>query len=159
MVLSSDPNPHYLNLNNLFPSLNLLYTINNSWNIKAGYSKRIQRDNNFELNPIPEREHSETLEQGDPDLLPQFVDLVEAGINHNFKKGNFFATLYYQHIKNPIQRVNSVYADTILNRLFTNVDKARLIGFEMGASVKLNLWYSLYLGANIYNYKISMPIS
>jgi len=155
VVLSSDPNPHYLNLNNLFPSLNLLYTINNSWNIKAGYSKRIQRNNNFELNPIPEREHSETLEQGDPDLLPQFVDLVEAGINHNFKKGNFFATLYYQHIKNPIQRVNSVYADTILNRLFTNVDKARLIGFEMGASVKLNPWYSLYLGANIYNYKIS----
>lgn len=155
VVLSADPNPHYLNLNNLFPSLNLLYTINNSWSYKAGYSKRIQRNNNFELNPIPEREHSETLEQGDPDLLPQFVDLVELGVIHNFKKGNFFATVYYQHIKNPIQRVNSVYADTILNRLFTNVDKARLIGFEMGASVKINPWYSFYVGANIYNYKIN----
>lgn len=155
VILSSDPNPHYLNLNNLFPSLSLLYTINNAWSYKAGYSKRIQRNNNFELNPIPEREHSETLEQGDPDLLPQFVDLVEMGINHNFRKGDFFATLYYQHIKNPIQRVNSVYADTILNRLFTNVDKARLIGFELGTSVKFNSWYSLYFGANIYNYKIS----
>lgn len=155
VILSSDINPHKLNLSNLFPSLNLLYTFNNSWNAKAGYSKRVQRNNNFELNPIPEREHSETLEQGDPDLLPQFIDLVELGINHNFKKGSFFSTLYYQNIKNPIQRVNSVYADTILNRIFTNAEKARLIGLEIGSTFKPIAWFTAYLGANIYNYKIS----
>lgn len=132
-----------------------MYTFNNKWNAKAGYSKRVQRNNNYELNPIPEREHSETLEQGDPDLLPQFIDLVELGINHTFKKGSFFTTLYYQHIKNPIQRVNSVYADTILNRLFTNVEKARLIGLEMGTNFKPVDWLTAYIGANIYNYKIS----
>ena len=157
--LSSDINPHYLNLSNLFPSANLLYTINKEWNIKTGYSKRVQRNNNFELNPIPEREHSETLEQGDPDLLPQFIDLVELGINHNFKKGSFFATLYYQNIKNPIQRVNSVYADTILNRLFTNADKARLIGLELGTTINPTKWINAYLGANVYNYKISGPLN
>lgn len=153
--LSSDINPHQLNLSNLFPSANLLYTVNNEWNIKAGYSKRVQRNNNFELNPIPEREHSETLEQGDPDLLPQFIDLIELGVNHTFKKGSFFAIMYYQNIKNPVQRVNSVYADTILNRLFTNAEKARLIGLEFGTTIKANKWLTTYLGANIYNYKIS----
>ncbi|MEO8173967.1 MAG: TonB-dependent receptor, partial [Sediminibacterium sp.] len=102
VILSSDPKPHQLNLSNLFPSLNLLYTFNNSWNGKAGYSRRVQRNNNFELNPIPEREHSETLEQGDPDLLPQFTGLLELGITHTFKGGSFFSTLYYQDIKNPI---------------------------------------------------------
>jgi outer membrane receptor protein involved in Fe transport len=155
VILSSDINTHKLNLSNLFPSLNLLYTFNDSWNAKAGYSKRVQRNNNFELNPIPEREHSETLEQGDPDLLPQFVDLIELGINHNFKKGSFFSTLYYQNIKNPLQRVNSVYADTILNRLFTNAEKARLIGLEIGTSFKPVNWLTAYLGTNIYNYTIS----
>lgn len=155
VVLSTDNNTHVLNLSNLFPSSNLLYTFNNSWNVKLGYSKRVQRNNNFELNPIPEREHSETLEQGDPDLLPQFVDLVELGMNYTFKKGNIFTTLYYQNIKNPIQRVNSVYADTILNRVFTNADRARLYGFEFGSNVKPVKWLSLYAGGNIYNYKIS----
>jgi outer membrane receptor protein involved in Fe transport len=153
--LSSDVNAHRLNLSNLFPSANLLYSFNNEWNIKTGYSKRVQRNNNFELNPIPEREHSETLEQGDPDLLPQFIDLIELGVNHTFKKGSFFVTMYYQNIKNPIQRVNSVYADTILNRLFTNAEKAKLIGLELGTTVKANKWLTTYLGANIYNYKIS----
>jgi ferric enterobactin receptor len=155
VVLSTDSNPHLLKLSNLFPSANLLYTFNTYWNAKLGYSKRIQRNNNFELNPIPEREHSETLEQGDPDLKPQFVDLVELGMNHSFKKGTLFATLYYQNIKNPIQRVNSVYADTILNRVFTNAEKARLLGFEFGTNLKPVKWFSLYLGGNIYNYKIT----
>jgi ferric enterobactin receptor len=155
VILSSDINPHQLKLSNLFPSVNLLYTINDKWNAKTGYSKRVQRNNNFELNPIPEREHSETLEQGDPDLLPQFIDLIELGINHKFKKGSFFSTLYFQNIKNPIQRVNSVYADTILNRLFTNVEKARLIGLEMGTTFKPIKWMNTYIGANIYNYKVS----
>ncbi|MDF3076815.1 MAG: TonB-dependent receptor [Sphingobacteriaceae bacterium] len=153
--LSYDPNKHLLNLSNLFPSANLLYTFNPSWSAKAGYSKRVQRNNNYELNPIPEREHSETLEQGDPDLLPQFVDLAELGINHTFSSGSFFSTFYFQNIKNPIQRVNSVYADTILNRVFTNAEKARLFGFEAGTNIKPAKWWSLYLGTNIYNYKIN----
>lgn len=153
--LSYDPKPHILNLSNLFPSASLLYSINSSWNAKAGYSKRIQRTNNFELNPIPEREHSETLEQGDPDLLPQFVDLAELGLNHTYSKGSFFTTLYYQNIKNPIQRVNSVYADTILNRVFTNAERARSIGLEAGTNLKPLKWWSMYVGANIYNYKVN----
>lgn len=153
--LSTDVNPHKLNFSNLFPSANVVYPFNESWNTKLGYSKRVQRNNNSELNPIPEREHSETLEQGDPDLLPQFIDLAELGVNHTFKKGTFFSTLYYQHIKNPIQRVNSVYNDTILNRVYTNADKARLYGLEFGSNYKPKKWLALYLGANVYNYKIS----
>lgn len=153
--LSTDVNTHHVNFSNLFPSANLLYTVNKSWNAKVGYSKRVQRNNNSELNPIPEREHSETLEQGDPDLLPQFVDLVELGVNHGFKKGTFFSTLYFQNIKNPIQRVNSVYNDTILNRVYTNAKKARLFGLEIGTNIKPDKWMSLYFGANIYNYKIN----
>jgi ferric enterobactin receptor len=155
VILSTDSEEHVQYLSKLFPSANLLYTFNGNWNAKAGYSKRIQRNNNYELNPIPEREHSETLEQGDPDLLPQFIDLVELGINHSFKKGSFFSTLYYQNIKNPVQRVNSVYSETILNRLFTNADKARLIGLEIGTTYKPINWFSTYIGANLYNYKIT----
>ncbi|WP_343702171.1 TonB-dependent receptor [Chitinophaga sp.] len=152
--LSYDPVPHKLDLSNLFPSANLLYTISNGWKAKAGYSKRIQRTNNFELNPIPEREHSETLEQGDPDLLPSFIDLAELGAIQTFNKGSFFATAYYQHIKNPIQRVNSVYADTILNRVFTNAEAARTFGLEAGTNLQPTTWWTLYVGGNVYNYKI-----
>ncbi|MBK8280196.1 MAG: outer membrane beta-barrel protein [Saprospiraceae bacterium] len=86
--------------------------------------------------------------------MPQYVDLAEFGINHDFNKGVFLNHLF-QAYKNPIQRVNSVYADSILNRLFTNASSARLIGLEMGSTTNFGRWLTLYMGANLYNYKIS----
>jgi len=76
-------------LNNLFPSASVVYTLQNKWKLKADYSRRIQRTANFELNPFPEREHSETLEQGDPNLLPELVGITEAGIIKDFEGGSF----------------------------------------------------------------------
>ncbi len=145
---------HHLSLSNLFPSANLLYNLNDGLKLKAAYSRRIQRTSNNELNPIPEREHSESLEQGDPDVLPEFVNLTEFGLIRNFNKGSVFATLYSQQVKNPIQRVNSVYADSILNRLFTNAGTSNSLGLEMGTNLQVNKWWSLYLGGNVYHYKI-----
>jgi len=152
---NNDPNERILSLSNLFPSASLLYTLANRTKLKAGFSRRVQRTKNSELNPFPEREHSETLEQGDPNLLPEFINLAEVGFIKDFSKGSFFVTSYYQHITNPIQRVNKVFTDTILNRVFTNAGKANLFGVEFGANIKPVKWWQLYLGGNIYNYKIN----
>jgi len=155
LVYGTTPQPaHHLNLSNLFPSANILYSFEHRWDMKAGYSRRIQRTTNNELNPIAEREHSESLEQGNPDILPEYVDLAEWGLIKHFSSGSVFGTLYYQGTKNPIQRVNSVYNDSILNRLFTNAGHARSFGLELGTNVQFNKWWSFYFGGNVYNYKI-----
>src|SRR5690606_20774234 len=154
-VISGGSNTYQLSLDNLFPSANILYSLDNNWKLKSGVSRRVQRTNNFELNPIPEREHSETLERGDANLLPEFIYLAEIGIIKNYNKGSFFTTVYYQDIKNPIQRVNSVYADTILNRVFTNAEKARRLGVEIGSNYGLTDWVQVYLGTNIYKSTIN----
>ncbi|GEO06488.1 TonB-dependent receptor [Adhaeribacter aerolatus] len=143
-----------LNLSNLFPSANALYTFNDNWKAKAGYSRRVQRTSNFALNPLPEREHSETLEQGDPNLLPEFIDLAEMGVIKNFKAGSVFFTFYHQSINNTINRVNRVYADTIISRIFTNAGRARQVGLETGLDIKPTAWWKLYFGGNVYNYSI-----
>lgn len=144
-----------LYLSNLFPSANLLYTLKSGLKFKAGYSRRIQRTNFNELNPYPEREHSETEELGDPNLLPEFVNLYELGAIKEFSKGSVFITFYHQDIKNAINRVNQVLTDTILYRIYTNAGKASLWGAEMGSDIKITKWWQLYLGANFYNYQIT----
>ncbi|MEO7119469.1 MAG: TonB-dependent receptor [Ginsengibacter sp.] len=160
LVYGTTPQPtHYLNLSNLFPSANILYSLNHRWDLKAGYSRRIQRTTNNELNPIAEREHSESLEQGDPDVLPEYVDLAEFGLIKHFSGGSVFGTLYYQGTKNPIQRVNSIYNDSILNRLFTNAGHARSFGLELGTNIQVTKWWSFYFGGNVYNYKIKGNVS
>ncbi len=145
---------HILNLSNFFPSASVLYSFNDDLKAKAGYSRRVQRSSSFELNPLPEREHSETLEQGDPELLPEFVNLTELGLVKNFNIGSAFATLYHQDIKNVINRVNNVYADTVLGRIYTNAGRASRLGLEAGVDIQPVNWWKLYLGGNVYDYKI-----
>lgn len=146
--------PFQLNLSNFFPSVNLLYTLKDNWKLKSGFSRRVQRSTNNELNPYPEREHSETLEQGDPKIKPEFVNLSELGIIKNLRTGSVFITLYNQEIQNVVNRVNSVYNDTILNRIYTNAGKAELWGIEAGLNFKPVKWWTFFVSGNVYDYRI-----
>ena len=139
----------------IYPSATLGYAVNEKTNLKASYSKRVERTTTFKMNPFPEREHSETLEQGDPLLRPEFIDLFEIGFDKKFKGGYaLFATAYFRNTSNLVNRVNTVYNDTILNRIYSNVGKGTAIGLELGANLKLNPKWSNFIGANIYNYEI-----
>jgi hypothetical protein len=80
---------------------------------------------------------------------------VETGFVKKLKAGSLFMNAYYQHSKNPIQRVNSVYADTILHRVFTNADYSSRIGVELGGEGKPLSWLKVNGGINLYNFKIS----
>ncbi|MGL1886883.1 MAG: TonB-dependent receptor, partial [Reichenbachiella sp.] len=134
----------------LFPSANIQYQVNEELKLKAAYSKRVQRTTTFKMNPFKEREHSETLEQGDADLLPEFVDLVEIGVVKDINEHSLFANAYFRNTDNLINRVNTVDSDTVLNRIYTNVGTGRSLGFELGADLKLTKWWKLYAGANVY---------
>ena len=147
--------PAILELSNLFPSANVLYNFKEDVRFKLAYSKRVQRSTNNELNPYPEREHSETLEQGDPNIKPEFVGIIETGVTKDFKKGSLYINLYSQQIDNIVNRVNSVYNDTILNRIYTNAGQASLIGSEIGLTLNPVKKLKIFIGGNIYSLKIN----
>jgi len=147
-----------LSLQSLFPSLQLRYSTANQWKWKAGLSRRVKRTTNTELNPFPEREHAETLERGDPKLLPEYVTLAEIGTEKTFKQGSWYATAYYQHTANSIQRLNSVYNDTILNRIYTNATQAEQVGVEMGLTLNPTKWWQMLAGINVFESHVSGSI-
>ncbi len=139
----------------IYPSATLSYAFDETTTAKVSYSKRVERTTTFKMNPFPEREHSETLEQGDPTLRPEFIDLIEIGLDKRLGKGNsVFATAYYRNTSNLVNRVNTVYNDTILNRIYSNVGNGRALGLEAGASFNSGENWSNFLGANVYKYKI-----
>lgn len=146
--------PMILELSNLFPSANVLIDLGKDYRFKIAYSRRVQRSTNSELNPYPEREHSETLEQGDPSIRPEFIGIAETGITKDFKKGSVYWNLYTQHITDIVNRVNSVYNDTILNRIYTNAGKAFLIGSEIGVTYSPIKKLKIFVGGNVYNLAI-----
>ncbi|NJC27997.1 outer membrane beta-barrel family protein [Neolewinella antarctica] len=140
----------------LYPSANLLYQLADGWKLKAGYSRRIDRTTTFKMTPFPEREHNETLEQGDAELLPEVSDLVELGAVANFGNSSAFATAYYRRTRDAINRVNTIFNDTILNRIYTNVGVADALGLELGFTVfPTGGDWRVSLGGNIYRYQIT----
>lgn len=140
---------------NFFPSLNLQYELQEGLSAKMGYSRRIERTTTFKMTPFPEREHSETLEQGDAALLPEYIDAVEAGLIKNWDDNSLYATVYFRKVANVINRVNTVFNDTILNRIYTNAGKAKVYGLELGTTLYPAGWWRLFLGTNVYNYRIT----
>ncbi|MBB4080898.1 outer membrane receptor protein involved in Fe transport [Lewinella aquimaris] len=139
---------------NLFPSANLKYQLREGLALKAGYSRRIERTTTFKMTPFPEREHNETLEQGDAELLPELSDIVEVGLTGNWGDNSAFANLYYRQVSDVINRVNTVYNDTILNRIYTNAGDARAYGLELGTTLYPTPAWRVYLSGNVYNYRI-----
>jgi outer membrane receptor protein involved in Fe transport len=139
----------------LYPSANLKYELSEGLSAKAGYSRRIDRTTTFKMTPFPEREHNETLEQGDAELLPELTDLFEVGLVSNFGDNSAFATAYYRHTRDVINRVNTIYNDTILNRIYTNVGDANALGLELGLTVFPVDDWRIYLGGNIFNYRLA----
>jgi iron complex outermembrane recepter protein len=133
----------------LFPSGALMYHFENENKLRLGYSKRVEHTTTFKMNPFPEREHSETLEQGDAELLPEFIDLAELTYSYKIKKLKMFSTVYFRNVENLINRVNSVYNDTILNRIYSNVGNAKTIGLENGFDYKQDK-FSLFISTNLY---------
>lgn len=133
---------------------NIGLKLNESLQAKANFSQRIERTTTFKMNPFPEREHSETLEQGDPNLLPEFINLVEVGIVKTWNANSFYATAYHSRVKNLVNRVNTVYNDTILNRIYSNVGTGKSTGLDLGIELFPTTWWKFFGGFNIYNYSI-----
>lgn len=156
------PNIYTYDFVKLFPSASIQYAVNNKTNIKAAYSKRVERTTTLKMNSFAEREHSEVFEQGDNTLLPEFIDLAEIGVTKKIKGGNsIYATAYFRHVNNVINRVNTlayestgVVIDSIINRVYSNVGKSNAIGLEVGATIKPTKNWSNIIGANVYNYAI-----
>jgi len=144
-----------LGFTKLFPSASLNYEVNENTKIKLAYSKRIERTTTFKMNPFPEREHSETLEQGDPNLHPELIDQVEVGFNFKNNNGDsFFSNIYYRNVDNLINRVNTIYNDTILNRIYSNVGNAKAFGGELGTEFTVAKKLKTFASFNLYNYQI-----
>ena len=139
---------------NPFPTVNLQYDLGDDFAVKAAYSRRIQRTTTFKMTPFPEREHSETLEQGDAELQPEFIDVLELGVVKNWGDHQLSLTGYYRQTQDVINRVNTIYNDTILNRIYTNAGEAQALGLELSTTVYPTKNLRFYFGGNVFNYQI-----
>ncbi len=105
----------------LFPSLYLSKKLNDNEEIQLNYSRRVRRPNFWQLNPFIDINDPLNIQQGNPQLKPEFTNSLEFNYSKTFKnRSNFLATLYYRNTQQDITR----YSDTITDAQFQQLNNA-----------------------------------
>jgi len=146
-----------------FPSVFLTQKINDKQDMQLNYSRKINRPNFFQLIPYFDFSDSLNISRGNPNLVPEFTNLLELSYDINLKNGNnIIATAYYRQTNNLITRYqyrdrnpNPNKTDSIFISSFANANRSNAYGFEVTASNKIAKWWSLTSNINIYNSKIN----
>lgn len=91
----------------LFPTVNLIYELQNNENFSLGYNRRINRPWSWFINPFPSRSSTTNIFQGNPDLDPSFSNAFDLGYLRKWDKLTLTSSVYYQHETGALERVRS----------------------------------------------------
>ena len=152
---NAEPNKIYaLDQIYLFPSFQGQWKISDSYSFRTAYSRRIDRPTTKLMSPFKNRRHAETIENGDPNLLPEIADIVEIGISKSYENIAFTATAYVNFLKDKVFRVNEIYSRTILGRTYTNAGNSQSTGMEFTTEIKATKNWKIYLSGNLYQFDV-----
>ncbi|MEO6135537.1 MAG: outer membrane beta-barrel family protein [Ginsengibacter sp.] len=105
----------------LFPSLYLSKKINESTEVQLNYSRRVRRPDFWQLNPFIDINDPLNIQQGNPELKPEFRNSYEFNYSKDFKnRSNFMASIYYRSNKGDITR----YSDTLTAQQYEQLNNA-----------------------------------
>ncbi|MEH6620037.1 TonB-dependent receptor domain-containing protein [Maribacter arcticus] len=151
-----------LNFNNnylgLFPTLNLIYELNEMENITLGYNRRINRPRGYFINPFPSRSSRTNIFQGNPDLAPAFANAYDLGYLKRWDKLTLTSSIYFQKESNAFERIQETTGQTttdgieIIRSLPINLSTNQRIGSEIGILYNPKKWLRLNGSFNFFQF-------
>lgn len=138
-----------------FPTLHLKYTLNDNNALILAGSRRINRPPTKNMAPFLYRRHYEVYEVGDPELKPEYLNIVELSLDKKIGKQSFVLTGFFRGTDNAVFRVNTVYeAEQVLIRSFTNSGNVQALGAELNTNWVAGKFAKFFLGGSLYNFKV-----
>ena len=143
---------------NYFPGFSISKDIDDSKHLKLALTNRINRPDEYMMNPFPEFQDDYFYAEGNPYLIPEIVRNIELGYSSSKDKSSFSANLYYRKTKNKIEQKLTVEADDKIHTIFHNDSRDEALGLETMYNSNLTNWWSVNANANLFHYKISANI-
>ncbi len=142
----------YIDRFDYFPSGHLSINLENDQQIMASYSRRIERPRSWWLEPFITVVDAFNVRQGNPNLLPEYVNSFELNYRKGFGKNFLSAELYYRITNNKVERVQEVYEENIMKTLPENVGRDYFFGTELALNIGIRKWWKADMSANIFHY-------
>ncbi|HEU0052881.1 MAG TPA: TonB-dependent receptor, partial [Longimicrobium sp.] len=92
----------------LFPSALVAWNLSPSRQVKASYSRRVQRPDTRMLNPFAVYEDPQNLFVGNPTLDPEYTHAVELGFQQSGRLGSLQLSPFYRRTEGAIRRIRTV---------------------------------------------------
>ncbi len=140
---------HYLDF---FPSATIGYKLNPLQQIQISYSRRIERPHIWHLNPFVEYIDYYNVMYGNPNLKPQYVDMLELGLIQNFSKFTITPSIFYNRTTDDYDRITVLMPNGIIGTTWDNISTRYSYGFEFNLSGETFKWMKLSLNGSYYKY-------
>lgn len=121
-----------LNKNDLFPSLNMKYQMNEKNSLRFAFSRTVTRPSFIEMAPFLYQEsYGSTQIRGNADLQNGYNYNIDLRYELFEKNGDMLSiTAYYKHLKAPIERVQTLSGGSAVHS-FRNADNGMATGVEI----------------------------
>lgn len=139
---------------NLFPSGFLTYQVSQNDEFQFSYSRRINRPRTRQLNPFLNVSDPLNTRQGNPFLLPEYIDAYEIGYAHNWKNITINSSIYWREIHDMIRRFNTVDENGISNLTYVNLAGGRSYGLELIVTGKVTKWWDVNVSGNLFKNEV-----
>lgn len=143
---------------NFFPGISISKKITDSKNIKFAITNRINRPNEYMMNPFPEFEDDYFYAEGNPYLIPEVIRNYEFGYSHSKNGLMFSSNFYYRTTTDKIDQKLTIGGDKKIHTIFHNNSNDKSLGVELMGNFKLTNWWSFNANTNLFHYSINANI-
>ncbi|MFC2102600.1 TonB-dependent receptor domain-containing protein [Bacteroidota bacterium] len=117
----------------LYPTIHMgIVSGKNEWQLN--YSRRINRPDVDDMNPVPEYRDPRNIRVGNPDLKPEDIHSIEFGYSLQEKHLTLVPSLFYRYKVNGFTRVTTSLNDTTLITTMENLSTDQSAGIDLSGS-------------------------
>ena len=141
----------------IYPSAFFTYNPSEKNQFQLSYSKRVDRPNIQQVNPIREWSTPLITSVGNENLLPQFTNSIELNYTRKIKGGSITLGTFYRNINDVISRVtfrDPADPNNVRQILtFQNFDDTDAYGIELSSNYKIAKWWRTNASMDFYSQK------
>jgi outer membrane receptor protein involved in Fe transport len=133
----------------VYPTLHLGITSGkNEWQLN--YSRRVNRPDVDEMNPVPEYRDPRNIFVGNPNLKPEDIHSFELGYSFQPENLTLVPTLFYRYKVNGFTRVTSSLNDTVLVTTMDNLASDQSAGIDFSGSWQIRKVANINFSASAF---------
>lgn len=139
----------------LYPSLHTAMQLGGGKQISASYTRRVEHSGHWHLDPFITWQNAYNVRQGNPGLLPEFIDSYDLGYQMNVLKQFVSIEGYYRVKHNNVEFLRSVYAENVTLTSPENIGRQFSLGTELRTDITVRKGWSLGLSGNLYDQRVN----